>query len=70
MHIHGWRTRRASEGWEIGPRENPVLLRPRAKGAFEVVVDDECLALPDEHAVVDFLTQVALSRAWEGSPPS
>lgn len=70
MHIHGWRVRRTGEGWEIGPRGHPVVLQPRAKGAFEVIVDDESLALPDEHAVVDFLSQVALSRAREGSPPA
>lgn len=70
MHIHGWRTRRDGEGWEIGPRGNPVRVRPRARGVFDVIVDGECLALPDEEAVIDFLSQVALSRAREGSPSS
>lgn len=70
MHIHGWRARREGEGWEIGPRGNPVRIHPRARGAFDVIVDGECLALPDQEAVVDFLSQVALSRAREGSPSS
>lgn len=68
LRIHGWRPRRQGDGWEIGPRTSPVCIRPRAKGAFELVVDGEPLALPDESAVIDFLSQVALSRAREGSP--
>lgn len=69
LRIHGWRARRQGDGWEIGPRASPVCIRPGAKGAFELVVDGEALALPDEPAVIDFLSQVALSRAREGSPP-
>jgi hypothetical protein len=69
MGIHGWRSRRQGDGWEIGPRTNPVCIRPGAKGAFELVVDGDALSLPDEAAVIDFLSQVALSRAREGSPP-
>lgn len=70
MHIHGWRARRKGEGWEIGPRGAPVSVRPRSKGAFDVIVGGESLVLPDERAVVDFLSQVALNRAREGSAPS
>lgn len=69
MRIHGWRPRRQGDGWEIGPRTSPVRIRPGANGAFELVVDGEALVLPDEPAVIDFLSQVALSRAREGSPP-
>ena len=69
MRIHGWRPSRQGDGWEIGSRASPVRIRPGTNGAFEVVVDGETLALPDEPAVVDFLSQVALSRAREGSPP-
>ena len=67
MHIHGWRARRKGAGWEIGPRGAPVFVRPRSKGAFDVIVGGESLVLPDERAVVDFLSQVALNRAREGS---
>lgn len=70
MHIHGWRARRQGDGWEIGPRDNPVRVRPRGRGRFELIVDGEALSLPDERAVVDFLSQVALSRAREGLLPS